>query len=269
MTTPQIPHRVEFSVEVRGTPEQVWAAIATADGISSWFLPTRMEGREGGAIVAEMGETESPGIVTRWDPPTHFAYEEPEWAALAGHEGEPVGPMINEFLVEAQSGGTCVVRVVASAFGTGADWEDEFFDDMVAYWRPYLDLLRLYLERFPGQRATTLGADADVAAGPSKVRAAIDRALGAGEVGSPVEVLGLSGRVERSDDIWVHLGVTAPVPGYLALFVLDKGDGVTSAVVMGWLFGEGAAELVEAQEPAWRDWLKSLPLADHEPAARR
>jgi hypothetical protein len=62
-------------------------------------------------------------------------------------------------------------------------------------------------------------------------RAAIDRALGAGEVGSPVEVLGLSGRVKRGDDIYLDVGVTAPVPGYLALFALDKGDGVTSAVV--------------------------------------
>jgi uncharacterized protein YndB with AHSA1/START domain len=36
MTIPDVPHRVEFSVEVPGTPDQVWAAIATADGISSW-----------------------------------------------------------------------------------------------------------------------------------------------------------------------------------------------------------------------------------------
>ena len=44
--------------------------------------------------------------------------------------GAPVTPLATEFLVEAQSGGTCVLRVVSSAFGTGADWEQEFFDEM-------------------------------------------------------------------------------------------------------------------------------------------
>ena len=39
-TTPNVPYRLEFSVEVPGTPEQVWQAIATAKGMSAWFLPT-------------------------------------------------------------------------------------------------------------------------------------------------------------------------------------------------------------------------------------
>ena len=48
MTTPNIPHRFEFEVEVPGTPEQVWQAIATAEGISSWMMPTELEPRVGG-----------------------------------------------------------------------------------------------------------------------------------------------------------------------------------------------------------------------------
>ena len=40
--------------------------------------------------------------------PAASPYEEPDWAALAGHEGAPVTPLVTEFLVEAQSGGTCV-----------------------------------------------------------------------------------------------------------------------------------------------------------------
>ena len=35
MTSPDVPHRFEIEVEVPGTPEQVWQAIATANGISS------------------------------------------------------------------------------------------------------------------------------------------------------------------------------------------------------------------------------------------
>ena len=47
MTTPDKPLRFEFEVEVAGTPEQVWDAIATGAGISSWFLPTDLEPRRG------------------------------------------------------------------------------------------------------------------------------------------------------------------------------------------------------------------------------
>ncbi len=31
---------VQVDVEVPGTPEEVWQAIATGPGISSWFVPT-------------------------------------------------------------------------------------------------------------------------------------------------------------------------------------------------------------------------------------
>ena len=56
MTQPHVPHRMELTFELPGTPEQVWQAIATADGISSWFLPTDLEERQGGAIVTHMGD---------------------------------------------------------------------------------------------------------------------------------------------------------------------------------------------------------------------
>ena len=49
MTTPDRPLRMELTFEMPGTAEQVWDAIATANGISSWFMPTDMEERVGGA----------------------------------------------------------------------------------------------------------------------------------------------------------------------------------------------------------------------------
>ena len=67
-TTPNVPYRLEFSVEVPGTPEQVWQAIATAKGMSAWFLPTEMEEREGGSLHFTMGpEMGSDGQVTDKD----------------------------------------------------------------------------------------------------------------------------------------------------------------------------------------------------------
>src|SRR3990170_123319 len=44
---------VEAEVEVPGTPEEVWQAIATGPGISSWFVPTRVEERVGGAAISD------------------------------------------------------------------------------------------------------------------------------------------------------------------------------------------------------------------------
>ena len=120
---------MEFTVEVPGTPEQVWDAIATANGMSSWFMPTEIEEREGGAVPFPWADIGSEGTVTGWDPPRRIVYEDRtgprSWART-----DALTPLVSEFLVEAQSGGTCVVRVVSSAFGTGADWEAEFFDDM-------------------------------------------------------------------------------------------------------------------------------------------
>ncbi|MGH8931625.1 MAG: SRPBCC family protein [Egibacteraceae bacterium] len=147
----------------------MWAAIATANGISAWFLPTDVEERESGAIVTHMGEIDSPGTITGWDPPRRLEYAEPEWAALTGHDVDSVIPLVSEFLVEAKSGGTCVVRVVTSAFGTGADWEREFMTDLEKNWLPFFDNLRLYLTHFPGQRATSLEVTADVSGAAAPV----------------------------------------------------------------------------------------------------
>ena len=47
----------------------------------------------------------------------------------AGHDAAAVTPLATEFLVEAPSAVRASSRVVSSAFGTGADWEQEFFDE--------------------------------------------------------------------------------------------------------------------------------------------
>jgi uncharacterized protein YndB with AHSA1/START domain len=264
MTTPStsknVPLRIEFSVEVPGTREQVWNAIATADGISAWFLPTDVEEREGGAIVVHMGETDSPGTITGWDPPRRLTYAEPEWAALTGHDVDSVTPLVTEFVVEAQSGGACVVRVTSSAFGTGADWEQEFMTDMKKYWMPYFDNLRLYLAHFSGQRATLLEASADLPGSTEAVLSAMRQALGAEAVGKPVDTRGVTGQVEQISDIHLLVRLDGPIPGLLAFFAIDKGDGSTTASIQGWLFSEDAAGFVEREQPAWKAWLENLAI---------
>lgn len=63
-----------------------------------------------------------------------------------------VTPIATEFLIESASGGSCVIRVVSSAYGSGADWENEFFAEMVVGWVELLDNLAAHLNE-----ASTLG----------------------------------------------------------------------------------------------------------------
>lgn len=154
-------HRMERTYEIDVTPEQVWDAIATAEGISTWMVPTRLDQQTGGEVSFDHGDFVSNGYVTDYSPPRRFAYEEPwpmteemrDWVAtVAGHEPPTdhdlslLTPIATEFLVESASGGSCVIRVVTSAFGSGADWENEFFAEMVDGWASILDNLVKLLE---------------------------------------------------------------------------------------------------------------------------
>lgn len=156
-------HRMERTYEVAASPEQVWDVIATADGISSWMVPTQLDPRTGGEVSFDFDGHMMSGVVTDYTPNARFAYEEPwpiaeraedmpaemaEWFDSIGvplsdvYDGLPsVGPVATEFLIESSSGGSCVIRVVMSAYGTGAEWENEFFDQMIADVIPILDKL--------------------------------------------------------------------------------------------------------------------------------
>jgi uncharacterized protein YndB with AHSA1/START domain len=256
---------MEITVEVPGTAEQVWDAIATANGVSAWFMPTELEERVGGYVAFHMGETTSEGRITAFDQPRRIEYEEPNWADLTGHDDAVVSPLVTEFLVEARSGGTCVVRVVSSAFGTGADWEREFFADMEQGWRPFFENLRLYLTEFPGQQVTSLSVDAQIPdANGSSLFAALRRQIGASDVGAPVEVNGVSGRVQRigpggsSGFNELLVRVDTPVTGFL-MFASHDMDGTKGLVQLeGYLFSAGADRYVDQERPAWKRWLENL-----------
>lgn len=257
MTTPDVPHRFELELTVPGTPEQVWHAIASAEGISAWMMPTELEPREGGAIAFDMGpDMTSRGRVNAFEPGRRFAYEE-DWAALVGRSDADVTPLVTEFLVEAQAGGTCVVRVVTSAFGTGADWEGEFWEEMGNGWAPMLDNLRLYLTHFPGQRATTLWAGATSTGTPEALIDAVRDALGIAGAGDAVDAHGIAGRVERSLPRHFFIRLDRPTTGFLSFYAFLF-EGSAGVHMQAYLFSDEAPSIAEREQPRLQAWLDGV-----------
>lgn len=256
MAIPDVPYRFEYELEVPAPPAQVWEAIASAAGISAWMMPAEIEPRVGGAVVFHMGpdpEMTSRGRITGFEPSQRLVYEE-DWAALMGQDGSGTTPLVTEFLVEARSGGSCVVKVVTSAFGVGAEWEREFFDEMGWGWASMLDNLRLYLTHFPGQRATPLFVDATVAASPEAALDAVGAALGAGAVGDGVEANGLQGRVERLIERHLLVVLDPPIAGLLSVFSFGT-DSESTVHLTGHLFADEAGGYVDKNLEAWKQWL--------------
>ena len=141
---------IDLSVEVTGTPEEVWEAIATGAGVSAWLHHTEVDGRPGGRFAFDMGigtGLNDAGTVTAWEPPRRFVTGGVRWVPAGGGEE---ASLATEWTVEARDGGTCVVRMEMSGFGTGAGWDDEI-EGMAAGMRPGLDSLRAHLETRAGR----------------------------------------------------------------------------------------------------------------------
>ena len=246
---------VRVEVEVPGLPERVWQAIATGPGISSWFVPTRVEERAGGAVTADFGPgMESTSSITRWDPPRSFTAE--------GSGMSPdAPPMATEWTVEARSGDVCVVRVVHSWFASTDEWDGQF-ESVERGWKSFFKILRLKLERFPGQPGTAFDVAGMGSGDASEAWGALAAPLGlmdasvGGEVRSPADAPALSGRVEVADhgeERHLMLLTDEPGTGICHLFAIPMGGPIYVSIRF-FLFGEGARDAASVAQPEWSGW---------------
>ncbi len=254
--------RIELEIEVPGTPEEVWQAVATGPGISSWYVPHIVEEREGGAASASFGpgpEMQVQGRVAAWEPPHRVVFD----------GGEGVGGFVFEWLVEARGQGSCVVRLVNSGFGTGDEWDGQY-DAMTEGWKLFLLNLRLHLQHFKGQTAT----------------ASLPMAMWSPADGDPwttlVSALGLPGQPAEGDHVAVTAADAPPLagtvvsfaPGKLALLVDSPAPGTAFLAAEGhdpgcgvsvwmYLYGPDGEVAVARDEPRWRSWLdaRAVPVA--------
>ncbi|MEQ4301695.1 SRPBCC domain-containing protein [Plantactinospora sp. B6F1] len=240
-------------IELVGTPEQVWAAIATGPGIDSWFMGhTEVDPREGGRNTFTMGGQTEESTVTAWEPGKRFAY------------GTAPGPdgtfMALEYLIEGRDQGSTVLHLVQSGV-LGDNWEAEY-EAMQVGWDMYLGTLAAYVRHFPGRHGTPVAAFRPGAGEPDQVWAGVARAFGiSGPIteGAPAR-LALDGLppVEGVVDL-------AGLPTYLgvrtddALYrFLHSGTDRGSVLVLGHHLFDADVDQAPA-ERAWQTWVDQLP----------
>ena len=249
---------VQVEIEVPGTPEEVWKAIASGPGISAWFVPTDFEEQGGKPVAVKV--TMAPGMestsnVTAWDPPRKWAAQSDGWLP-----GMP--PLAHEWTVEARGGGICVVRIVQSLFASTDDWDNQL-EGAAHGWPGFLRVLRLYLTHFRGQLSASMKWMAPAAGTEAEAWAWLTAALGLKGLGlgqhrtSPPAIPTFSGVAEYvgQNPYDALLRLDKPGPGIAALGTLNFG-GQTMVALNFYLYGEQAAATVARETPLWEAWIQ-------------
>jgi hypothetical protein len=245
----------------------VWQAIATGPGISSWFVPTVFEERDGKPVAVKLDfgpGMESRSEITEWDPPRMFAAQNEGWGGSL--------PMATEWSVEARAGGVCVVRVVHSLFATTDDWDNQL-EGTEYGWPAFFRTLRVYLTHFRGQRSAAVKCMAPFAGTEAEAWEAFTAALGVKGLGvgqrwaAPAGAPAAGGVAEfvSQSPYDILLRVDRPGPGVVAIGSFNMG-GPTSVVVLGfYLYGDAAAETAARETPLWQAWFQKHFPAPAEP----
>lgn len=249
---------VQVEVEVPGTPEEVWQAVATGGGISSWFVPAEFEARDGKPVALSLNF--GPGMlsrsqVTAWNPPQQWATQSEGWVP-----GSP--PIANEWSVEARAGGTCVVRIVHSLFASTDDWDNQL-EGTESGWPAFLRTLRLYLTFFRGQASVVMKWMVPVAGTEAQAWQALTTALGLQGSGVGQRCVAGAGRpsfggvVEYLSECPYDalLRVDQPGPGIAALGTVNFG-GQTLVALNFYLYGDQAAATAARETPRWESWIQ-------------
>lgn len=241
---------IDLAVQVPGSPEEVWRAIATGPGISSWFVPHQVDGRVGGGVRMDFGGGfgDESGVVTAWEPPRRVVFQ-----------GTGERPLTYEWLVEARDGGSCVVRLVSTGFGPGEDWDAEYHG-MSEGWALFLENLRLHLTHFRGQSARAVIPTSMVPGTIDGAFEAVCAALGVPSDLAPGDVLEatapgaprLAGRVAAARTTTgaraYFLVLDTPAPGTAILSTEDAGDQAALGLWL-YLYGPDAAGLSDDWSP--------------------
>lgn len=230
---------IREEVELDATPERVWEAITTREGLRAWlfdqeFVPD--------ATSAEV-----------WDPPHRLLVRLPK---------APDGAtQAFEYVIEARAGGHAVLRFVHSGF-LGDSWDADFdFGQVTGYgWTMYLHTLAEYFAHFAGRPATYVEVEAPPA---STAEGAWERLMAR---------LGVAEGLAVGDAVRFELEGVGPIEGVADFVAPGHFLGVRTADALIRFHGRGALGMPVAvglhlydgpSDPdrvrtAWKDWLTTL-----------
>lgn len=239
------PFEVRKEIEIEGTPEEVWEAIATGPGIDSWFMGSNsVEPGEGGVVRMTLPGWTLEATITAWDPPNRLE--------TRTEEGEDGRVMAFQYLIEGREGGSTVVRFVHSGFLAGDGWEEEY--EALREGDPaYVFKLAEYVKYFRGRTAVPVSAY-----GPQVDR---ERAWTVFR-----DALGFSGEVHERDPVRFTPEGLPPIDGVVD-FVSPSFLGVrTNDGMYRFIHGLGGTVVLghhifsdvdqQATERAWQDWVE-------------
>jgi uncharacterized protein YndB with AHSA1/START domain len=137
-----VPRKIEKEIELDASPETVWRMLTDPQELARWFpLEASVVPGEGGKISLSWGpDWTGTAPIEIWEPNRRLR-------TVDSSTGQPVTV---EWTIESR-GGKTILRLVQSAFESGADWENEFFDSTNYGWNFMLANLRHCLERHAGQ----------------------------------------------------------------------------------------------------------------------
>jgi hypothetical protein len=174
--------------------------------------------------------------------------------------------MATEWIVEARSGGTCIVRVVHSLFASGDEWDDAL-ESIEAGWPDYFRILTLYLKYFRGQQCSNIQLMSTAPEPASTAWDALTVSLGLAEatVGqrrtTPAGAPPLAGVVELTGALGhphqLLLRVDQPTSGLVHMIALPM-CGQVFVVIRLYLYGDAGPSTVQRDEPLWRKWVNQL-----------
>lgn len=243
-------HEFELSAEItlNATPEQVWEAIATGPGINSWYMGrSEVEPGESGTVRTDFGDYAPESNVTAWEPGRRFAYRSDE-----GQDGRFIA---FEFLIEGRDQGSTVLRMVASGFLPGDDWEAEY-DAMTKGGELFFRTLIEYVTYFSGRVATPVTAFGPPVTDWERAWAVLRDALG------------LSGPVTEGDRVRFTPAGLPPIDGAVYFVNPDTLGVRTSDAMYRFLRGFRGPMVVahhvfadvdqQRTERAWQSWLNQV-----------
>ena len=250
---------VRVEVEVEGSPEDVWNAIATGPGVSSWFVPTKFDldadGRPNKLVCHFGGGMDSHARVTGWEPPARFTAESDDFA--------PGGPVVaTEWNVKPVRKETCLVTVEHSLCSGTDEW-DTFLENTESGWPAFFTVLRIRMAHFRDEPVALLELMGK-ATSPTTAWTDLANALNlAGPcVGekrkSPPTTPSLNGTVESvPNESEVLLRLKQPAPGVAHVFALPAGEDVYLSVRL-YLYGTQAKPTAKRENHVWQAWMEQF-----------